>query len=224
MTPPDRYETAGSPLGTPPFSEHPTALGATAFTGFEAATTNLVDALTGARSLLSAEQSTYADAAIISMSESLGLNREDIRLVLEETLEGNRRVVAIDASPNGQYVGLYRDILTQRQTDPAWYTVEVNGQGVDPLAGCTRAVYSAMIADARARGERFLPDSLALNQHNGHVWTATMMTGEPLESEGKIWIGSSSSYNKVNFVGQTIDRGGKSFRVRPAVVVGQVEV
>lgn len=213
MTSPDQHETFNVAMPI----HQPELLGATAFTGLEAAADSPAEAL------LTPAQRIYAEEAVASMTETLGLNREDIRFVVDETPEAGRRVVAIDASPNGQHIGLYRHIVEQRQTDPDWYTIEVAGQRVDPLAGCTRSTYAAMITDARARGEQFLPDSLALNQYNGHVWTATMMTGEPLESPGHIWIGSSSSYNKVNFVGQDITRGGKSFRVRPAVVVGQVE-
>ena len=170
---------------------------------------------------LTDEQNAYSLLAIASLSETLGIKRDELRVVLDES-NGDRHAVVIDASPNGQYIGLFSDIIKKRSEDPDWYTIEVAGKIVDPLAGCTRGVYLAMIADARSRDERFLPDSLALNQKNGHVWTATMMTGEPLDEEGKIWIASSSSHNKVNFVGQDIRRGGRSFRVRPAVKIGKV--
>jgi hypothetical protein len=157
------------------------------------------------------------------MSETLSMDQDEIRLIAFRSAEHIRSVVAMDSSPNGQFIGLYRDILANREADPNWYTIQVNGNVIDPLKGCTRESYEAMVADLRSRGERFLPDSLALNQHNGHVWTATMMTGEQLDSEGRILIGSSSSYNKVNFVENPINRGGKSFRVRPAVLVVQEE-
>jgi hypothetical protein len=175
-----------------------------------------------AQDTLTNEQQVYANIVMRSMSDALGLNLEEVRVVIDDSVEPPQ-AVAIDASPNGQYIGLFSVIQSRRAEQPDWYTIEIAGQKIDPLASCTRGVYLAMIADARKCGERFLPDSLALNQQNGHVWTATMMTGEPLDDEGKILIGSSSSYNKVNFVGQDIHRGGKSFRVRPAVIIGKID-
>lgn len=223
MTSPDRHEAVGAEIDSALLPEHPESFGAIAFSGLEIETSGSADEPTSPEFLLSPEQRTYAKAAVTSMSETLGINREDIRFVQEETPERGRRVAAIDASPNGQHVGLYQHILEQRQADPDWYTIEIAGERVDLLAGCTEATYRAMIADARARGVAFLPDSLALNQHNGHVWTATMLTGEPLSSDDKVWIGSSSGGAKVNFIEHPINRGGRSFRVRPAVVVGQLE-
>lgn len=173
--------------------------------------------------LISVDQRSYAEAAIGSMVGSLGLIREQVELVIENNPEYGDRAVVIDASPNGQHVGLYESILASQEEDPDWYTIEVNGERVDPLKGCTEYTYRAMIEAARVRGEKYLPDSLALNQHNGHVWTATMMTGDPLPEPGKIMIGSSSGGSKVNFVAHPINRGGKSFRVRPAIVVGVIE-
>jgi hypothetical protein len=175
-----------------------------------------------AEQLLSADQRSYAEAVVGGMVGTLGLVREQIELVVEENPLHGERAVVIDASPNGQHIGLYKTILANREADPGWYTFEVNGERVDPLKGCTEYAYRAMIETVRARGERYLPDSLALNQHNGHVWTATMMTGDPMPEAGKIMIGSSSGGSKVNFVAHPIDRGGKSFRVRPAVVVGKI--
>lgn len=172
--------------------------------------------------VLTNEQQAYAVIAMKSMSDVLGLKLEEVRVVIDDSVQPPQ-AVAIDTSPNGQHIGLFSAIQARRREDPEWYTIEIAGQKVDPLATCTRGVYKAMIVDARNRGVRFLPDSLALNQQNGHVWTATMMTGEPLDDEGKIWIGSSSSHNKVNFVSQDIHRGGKSFRVRPAVVIGEID-
>lgn len=173
--------------------------------------------------LLSSEQQQYAQSATDSMVETLGLIRNQVELVVEENPQHGHRAVAIDASPNGQFVGLYRDILARREAEPDWYTVLVGDERIDLLAGCTEHAYRAMVEAARNRGEKYLPDSLALNQHNGHVWTATMMTGDPLPEPGKIMIGSSSGGPKVNFVAHPINRGGKSFRVRPAIVVGKLE-
>lgn len=188
---------------------------------FDPATLQLLGASVVASSL-PAEQRQFATAVAGGMVETLGVAPATIDLVAADHPVLGRQVVVIDASPNGQHIGLYRDVLAHRAEDPDWYTIEVNGNRIDPLAGCTQYAYQAMVASARARREPFLQDSLALNQHNGHVWTATMMTGDPMPSTGKIMIGSSSSYSKVNFVEHPINRGGKSFRVRPAVVVGQL--
>lgn len=173
--------------------------------------------------LLSPDQVRYTQVVTGGMVETLGLLTEQVELVVEQHPAHGSRAVAIDASPNGQFIGLYRDILAKREENPDWYTLLVEGERIDPLKGCTAQAYSAMIEAARARGERYLPDSLALNQHNGYVWTATMMTGDPLPELGKITIASSSGGSKIHFVNQDINRGGKSFRVRPAVVVGHIE-
>jgi hypothetical protein len=218
MTSPDQHESESKNIPSAR-DARPETFGAAALAGFESAADTSQARI---ESLLSDEQRVYAEAAIASMSETLGIDRQDIHCVLEETPEGDKRVIVIDASPNGQHIGLYKRILEERNANPSWYTIEVAGKQVDPLQGCTKEAYRAMVEDARARGE-LLPDSLALNQQNGHVWTATMMTGDPLPSEDKIWIGSSSGGSKVNFVEHPINRGGRSFRVRPAVVVGQLE-
>lgn len=208
----DNLPNRDSPEGT---HDHADSLGALALGGNQTRISELMGRL-------SPEQLAYTEAVIKSMVESLSLDLKDIHLIPVEQ-EGSTSILAMDASPNGQFIGLYRDIVAKRKADLEWYTIVANGERIDPLEGCTRRSYEAMIIDARARGETYLPDSLALNQHNGHVWTATMMTGEPLASEGRIWIGSSSSYDKVNFVDNPIDRGGKSFRVRPAVEIARLE-
>lgn len=218
MTSPDQYpHTTGTEIGGQPGFVDLEAIGSTALTGFEVTDTQSQPPTI--EDLLSPEQRDFAGKVVTGMTETLGLNPEEIRFVMETTEQGNQ-IVAIDASPNGQYIGIYKSILEQRQADPDWYTLNIDGQRIDPLAGCTEAAYRAMIADARARGEKFLPDSLALNQHNGHVWTATMITGDLLPEPDKVLIGSSSGGAKVNFIGQPINRGGKSLRVRPAVAVG----
>lgn len=164
-----------------------------------------------------------ADTIIAAMTESLELDGSEVRLVIEEPSVDGRRITAIDASPMGQRIGTYAAIYERRATEPDWYMVEVDGQLVDPLAGCTRAAYNAMIADARSRGV-LLPDSLALSQQSGELWTATMLTGEPLDDEGLVVIASSNSDDKINNVGFPLDRGGKSIRVRPALVVHQLDM
>jgi hypothetical protein len=174
--------------------------------------------------LLTPQQRQRAAAATDEMSERLQVAPNYVRLVVVQGKATELRIVAIDASPNGQFIGLYRDILERRKADPDWYTLDVLGDRVDPLAACTRAAYEAMIDEARSRGVRTLPDSLALNQQNGHVWTATMLTGEALPAPGLIWIASSSGGPKVNFVEHPIGRGGRSFRVRPTVAIGVVSL
>lgn len=174
-------------------------------------------------SYLTSSQRAAARIIIDSMVETLELDREEIRLIIDDPTPTGRQVLAMDTSPNGQYIGLYKTIIEQRTANPDWYTLFIDGERIDPLAGCTQTAYRAMITDARARGVIYLPDSLALNQYNGHVWTATMLTGDPLPSKDHIWIGSSSGGLKVNFVEQPIHRGGRSFRVRPTVAVAKIK-
>lgn len=170
---------------------------------------------------LNAREVDFARRATVAMATALNIDMAAFRLI-SETSDGDgrrQRVLVMDASPNGQFIGTYGAILTRRDAEPDWYTLDIDGRRIDPLAGCTRLAYHAMILNASERGDTHLPDSLALSQHNGHVWTAAMMTGDPLPAERTIWIGSSSGGGKVNFVQQQIDRGGRSFRVRPAVEV-----
>jgi hypothetical protein len=160
---------------------------------------------------------------VTSMAETLELESGEIRLVIVEPREGSKQIAAIDASPMGQRIGTYKAIYERRAIEPAWYKIEVDGELVDPLAGCTRAAYNAMIADARVRGV-LLPDSLALSQQTGQIWTATMLTGEPLDEDGLVILASSNSDDKVNNVGFPLDRGGKSIRVRPTIVVSELGI
>lgn len=221
MTSPDRQnELAQISPNLQPADENQQSLGMTAVLGWSS--DEVLNQ--GVELPLTLEQLELAHQIVTNMSEILGVNPNDVRFVIDESDFNDRRIVAVDSSPNGHHIGLYQRILEQRQANPDWYTLLIGNQRIDPLVASTKAVYSAMIEDARARGIKFLPDSLALNQHNGNVWTATMLTGEPQSTEGKIWIGSSSGGKKVNFVEHPINRGGKSFVVRPAVIIGRLGV
>lgn len=161
--------------------------------------------------------SEFLGEALETLETAYGLGESCFRLVPTGAAPGE--VAVVDATPNGQHVGTYREILDRRAADPSFYTLEIAGGRFDLLAGCTRLVYQHMIEALRDEGVQFLPDSLALNQYNGHVWTATMLTGEPLPAPDLIWIASSSGGRRVNYVEHPIGRGGRSFRVRPVVVL-----
>ena len=156
------------------------------------------------------------------MAESFAISRDDVRLVVvHDSAAGRSRIVAIDASPNGHHAGVYDRIMAERRDDPSFLTIEVDGETVDVLPASTEDAYRAMIEDARHRG-RLLPDSLALSQQNDELWTATMLMGEPLMEDGLVPLLSVSG-STVNKVGFHRNRGGRSIRVRPAVVVAEIE-
>jgi hypothetical protein len=172
------------------------------------------------KSLLSQAQQAYAEAVVRSMSEAFAIRGEDVRLVVEEMPGCDRRVVAIDGSPNGQRAGVYDAIIERRRREPRYFTIEVEGELVDVFPASTEAAYRAMIDDARGR-DAPLPDSLALSQQNDELWTATMLMGEPLTSDGLVQLLSVSG-GTVNKVGFHTDRGGRSIRVRPAVLIAHL--
>lgn len=180
------------------------------------------EAPVGAETLLSPEQKAHADLVVATMSESLGLGRENIRLVVTDSPEHGKQVVAVDASPNGRYVGSYNGIPGRREAKPDCFMLDIAGQKVDALAGTTDAAYRAMIADAKARGVKLLPDSYALSQENGEPWTWTMLTGEELTADGDVQfrrVDGGGVYGGIAGPGSD-DRG---LRVRPAAVVAQLE-
>ena len=176
---------------------------------------------TGPESLLNEEQRGYADAVARSMCATFAIRREDVRLVIEATPRHGTRVIAIDGSPNGQHAGVYDAILKRRLTEDGFFTIQVEGEVVDVFPASTEAAYHAMMEDARTR-DGPLPDSLALSQQNDELWTATMLMGEPLTPDGLIPIVSVSE-GPVNKAGFRTDRGGRSIRVRPAVVIAQID-
>lgn len=171
---------------------------------------------------LTGAQTDFLRAAMAQLEGEYGLPPQDFRLV-PTTAAPTGGLTVIDASPNGRHLGTYREILNKRSADPHWYSLLVLGRRLDLLSGCTRQTYGAMIARLREEENRFLPDSLALNQHNGHVWTATIITGEPLPSADMVWIASSSGGRKVNYLEHPVGRGGRSFRVRPAFALPETD-
>ena len=174
-----------------------------------------------AESLLTQSQRRRAEHAVAGMANAFAIQTGDVRLVLDELTGPSARVVAIDGSPNGQYAGQYRSIMAERRADPRFFTLEIGDELVDLFEASTEGAYRAMIADARARGIT-LPDSLALSQMSDDLWTSTLLMGEPLTGDGHVWVTSvcGDSVTKSTF---RTDRGGRSFRVRPAVLIAEVE-
>lgn len=194
---------------------HPSSDGAeTSLPSAEAENARLFDRLTD-------DQKDLLEKIAEEMSSKLGVAPEDQRLVALTRPEG-QTVYVVDASPNGQHIGRYSQILQRRQEDPAWFTIQVADQVVDPLADTTEEVYRAMVEDARMRGETVMPDSIELSHQSELPWTATFLTGEPLTQEGEVLIASFSS-DKVDVVGFNVNRGGVSMRVRPCINIGVLE-
>lgn len=154
------------------------------------------------------------------MARQLGIEPKDIYLVIEERQGHNSRVVAIDASPNGQHVGNYQTIRDRRKADANWYTIDIDGETVDVLSGTTESAYRAMIKATSSRGLA-VPDSLALSQQNDEPWTVTLLTGEALTPDGQI-LAAAVQNDSVSVFGFRPNRGGRSIRVRPTVVVAEL--
>jgi hypothetical protein len=180
------------------------------------------ETLTGVESLLSPEDAAHATKVVDAMAEKLSIERENIRLVLVETEEHGKQVVAIDASPNGQYGGSYNQVKSERAKKKGKYNITVDGSKIDTLAGTNDAAYRAMIADTKTQGTDLLPDSSPLSQENGEPWTATMLTGEPLTAGGDVRVRCVGD-GKVDGGVYRPGYGHRLLRVRPAVVVAQLE-
>ncbi len=160
--------------------------------------------------------------ARLCMSETLGVDKEQTRLITIESDSGIINSVIVDASPNGQHIGRYADIMAHRAERPDYYLLSILGVSVDPLAATTEKVYRAMIHALQQEGRTTMPDSVELSHINNVPWTATMLTGEELTEDGLIPIASYSS-DKVDVVGFNPNRGGISMRVRPAVNITSLE-
>lgn len=198
------------------------AAGPVAVEGAQAEVTTPVEAPADVLSLLSPEQQTRAESVIAIMAETFGIDAKNVRLVLEDTPETGKRAVAIDASPNGQYGGSWNKVTKERQKESGEFTLDVDGTQVDALAGTTDTAYRAMITDAKARGVDPLPDSYQLSEQNDQPWTYTMLTGELLTADGGVRIRRVRD-GGVDGCVFLPDRGRRTRRVRPAVVVAQLE-
>lgn len=167
--------------------------------------------------LLTPSQQIIAEEAIRAMVDVLHINENHSRLIIGATGDGEKNISLVDTSPNGQHIGNFESIARNRQSNPDWYFLEFNDQRVDVLESMTYWTYWSMICEANSRGI-VLQDSVALSHENDELWTATMLTGEALTDEGQILIASVSS-NAVSNVGFRTNRGGRSIRVRPTVVI-----
>lgn len=192
----------------------------------QAAVTAAPEAPVSVETLLSPEQLGYADKVANAMTEKFGIDRENIRFVAVDSPEHGKQVVAVDASPNGLRKGSWNKVTKERQKEAGEFMLDVDGDGaqVDALSGTTDAAYRAMIADAKARGVNPLPDSYALSQQkeNGEPWTWTMLTGEPLTADGGVQIRGVPGGGVYGYLFRP-DSGNRALRVRPAVVVAQLE-
>ena len=201
---------------------YPEHLGPVAINGAQAEETAVPEAPANVDMLLSPEQLEYASKVVAAMTEKFGIDCKDIRFVAVDSLEHGKQVVAIDTTPNGLRKGSWNKVTKERQKEGGEFTIDIDGIAVDALSGTTDSAYRAMIADAKARGISPLPDSYELSQLNSGPWAWTMLTGEQLTAGGRVQL------RRVNDGG--VDRrvafpdiGRRILRVRPAVVVAQLE-
>jgi len=162
---------------------------------------------------LTPEQKEKTELYVDALAKAFNMSKADLGLVVEETPEGAKRAVLIDTSLMGQYLGSYNVI---QMNGKGW--INVGGEEVNVLAGTTDAAYRAMIKDAKNRrvNNEPLPDSSA-----NEIWTATMLTGEPLTAGGDV------QFRRV--YGGGVDRrvvlpdaDVRVLRVRPAVVIAEL--
>lgn len=166
-------------------------------------------------SLLSVEQCAKMTRYREMISESWGINKEDLRLVAEDTNKGTKRVVLVDSSPNGQYKGSYQSIYENRDN-----LLKVDGRNMDILEGMTEGVYRAMIADAKDRGGS-LPDSKKADRKSSGLWTGTMLTGEPLTVVGYVKVRNADDDGVYGVVCRP-DADSRDLHVRAAVVIAEI--
>ena len=221
MKPKDAFEAVRAIVGTVPEDERNElfdlisgnySIGAIAVGGSESTAETTVPNL---ESLLSDEQLAKMTLYREKISESWGINKEDLRLVAEVTSEGTKRIVLADSSPIGQYKGSYKSIYEKGDN-----LLEVDGRKVDVLGGMTDDIYRAMIADAKKRGG-LLPDSQKASRAFGDLWTWTMLTGEPLTAGGRVRIRLVVEGGVDRLVCSPED-GSRALRVRPAVVIAEI--
>ncbi len=166
--------------------------------------------------LLSVEGNKLADVAIQAFV-SFGVKEGDVRFVPEIVADGSMKIVAIDGSANGLFLGRLPQILQRRADEPEWLTCKVNNERMDLLSATTYAAYWSMVSEARTRS-LLLPDSVAVSHTNDEPWTATMLTGEKLPEPDRIHVASVSS-NAVSSVSHNTKKGGKSIRIRLSMIV-----
>ena len=182
---------AGAQVGTPPTYE----VGQQA-TDFE--------------SQLTHEQYEKLGMLTYAIVEAFHVPKDDLRLVTENTPEGNRRLILIDSSPMGQYIGSYRSIYYQKKN-----LIDIKGEKIDVLQNMTNTAYKAMIDDCIVRGTK-MPDS----PHN-ETWTSTMLTGEPLK-EGLVVQCRYVANNGINENLRLPESANRELRVRPTVVIAEL--
>ncbi len=177
-------------------------------------TSTALEASADVKSLLTQEQKQKTELYVDALAKTFNMSKADLGLVVEETPEGARRAVLIDTSPMGQYLGSYDSI---QMNGKGW--INVGGEEVNVLAGTTDAAYRAMIKDAKKnRPDQPLPDSSA-----NEIWTATMLTGEPLTADGDVQFRDVGDGGVSRAVAPP-DYDFRSLRVRPAVVIAELKI
>ncbi len=174
-------------------------------------TSTALEASADVKSLLTPEQRSLVDILSTTISEELGIEKDNLRLVIEETPEKTKRVVLADTSPNGLYVGSYNNFFGKEKN-----ILDVNGKKVDVFAGMTDSFYRAMVQDCKSRNLP-IPDSSS-SRDSENIWTATML---PDLADGDVRIRRVSD-GEVRRGVRHPDADDRDLRVRPAVVIAEL--
>lgn len=151
------------------------------------------------------------------MSEHLGLDPNDINVVLSNATSESRPIMSVAyTAPSGIFQGNWKKIMDDKLSDQ--YRLKLSdGTEADVRKGMTRSVYEAMVEDARTRGDKILPDS-------ARAGTKTWITGEVgSETPEGAPVGSLSFKGETRF--SRIDTAimGRAAHFRPAVTIGPVK-
>ena len=183
--------------------------------------------------LLTQEQKEKTEMYVDAISKAFDMSKADLGLVVEEAPEGARRVVLIDTSLKGQYMGSYISIQMNRK---GW--INVGGQEVNVLAGTTDAAYRAMIKDAKKRRVNYgplaiWPTTIRMMIHDvksrrdnyeplpNSGLSCTMLTGEPLTKDGYVQLRGVDHSRITSYTTRT-DRDSSDIFVRPAMVIAEL--
>jgi len=174
---------------------------------------------------LSAEQQEKATKLTTAMAEKFGVSKEDFSVLRTTAEDGSDRFTLAYTAGNGLDMANSKEDYDPRRS---WnglfdkkadknFMIEVDGQKIDSRTGMTEAAYDAFIADAKARGDKSLPDSQPLANENGELWTATWLTGEKA-ARGHARV-ADVRVDRVSADWYDRGDGGRVRRFRPAVVI-----
>lgn len=141
---------------------------------------------------LNPEQTWRGEWAASVLSERFGVPAEHFITVLVKSQPDVQRLVTIDASPSGLYMGSYNQVMKIRRKKAE---VEIDGERYDAIHSTSWVAYEAMVNQIRESTSWFrdypLPDSDAVSPkyHNAFTGelldyrdprTETLLTAEPI--------------------------------------------